>query len=304
MTPPRRVTLAIVLTGVLLAGGALLFKARESTGFFAPRNLLSRFPAGDSIVLSIDVALLRRAALLGSAQSKMATEPEYRQFVDGTGFDFERDLDSVVASFSPRGTYFIARGRFNWTKLRDYTARQGGSCYDQLCRVQGSRADRHISFLPLRDDALALAVSTNDLAATQLTKVSDPISTPLPTAPAWVSIPGSALRAPDALPPGMRLTFSGLRNADRVLITFEASPRGIEANMEAQCRNAESAGVLLSQLRNATTLLKEDLRSDRQIQGDDLAATLSSGSFQQQGNTVLGRWPVDKGLIEALTRGI
>jgi hypothetical protein len=305
MAPPRRVTLGIVLAGVLLAGGALLFKARETSGFFAPRNLLSRFPAGDSVVVSIDVSLLRRAGLLGAAKSsKMAAEPEYKQFVDGTGFDFERDLDTVVASFSSSGTYFIARGRFNWSKLRDYAVHSGGSCYDELCRVQGSKPERHISFLPLRDDAIALAVSSNDLAATRLTKTSDPIATPLPSAPAWISIPGAALRGEDALPPGLRVTFSALQNASRVLLTFDASTKGVEADMEAECGTAENAGILLSQLQNATTLLKDAVHRDQQIQGDELAATLAAGTFERTGTKVVGKWPVEKSLIDSLTAGI
>ena len=131
----------------------------------------------------------------------MALEPDYKQFVEGTGFDYKRDLDSVTASFSRSGNYFIARGRFHWAKLRDYAVRQGGSCYQDLCRVQGSRPDRHISFLPLRNDAIALAVSTNDLAATLLTKTGQPVTAAIPAAPVWISVPGAELRRQDALPP-------------------------------------------------------------------------------------------------------
>ena len=86
---------------------------------------LSRFPAEEGVVASIDVAALRRAGLL--ADSKTPLEPEYRQFLEGTGFDYRRDLDSVLASFSKGGNFFIARGHLNWTKLREYAARQGGS---------------------------------------------------------------------------------------------------------------------------------------------------------------------------------
>jgi len=300
--PPRRVTLGVILAGVLLAGGGLWFKARDSSGFFEPRVLLSRFPPGDSVVLSVDVALLRRVGLLGA--SKMTSEPEYRQFVEGTGFDYQRDLDSVVASFSTSGNYFIVRGRFNWPKLRDYAARQGGSCYRDLCRVQGSRPERHISFLPLRNDAMALAVSSNDLAATRLSKTGDPLSSSISTAPVWISIPGAALRGEEALPAGLRVTFSALQSADRVLVTLGASTKGVEAHMEADCRTADNAGILLSQLRTATALLKEAGRRDKQIQSDELASTLSGGTFDQSGTKVDGKWPVGKGLIDALTAGI
>ena len=49
--------------------------------------------------------------------------------------------------------------------------------------MQGSTPERRISFLPLRDDIMALAVSTDDLAATRLTKTGAPVNTPLPQRP-------------------------------------------------------------------------------------------------------------------------
>jgi hypothetical protein len=294
----KRTALAAVLAIGLAAGAVSWYRAHERSRFFEPRLLLSRFPASDSIVISVDAELLRHAGVLGA--SKMASEPEYQQFVAGTGFDYTRDLDSVVASLSSSGNYFIARGRFNWAKLRDYATRQGGTCYQDLCRVQGSTPERHISFLPLRDDAIAIAVSTSDMAATRLTKTADPIATPLPSAPAWISIPGAALRAPDALPPALRMTFSGLQRADRVLVTFGAS----EAHMEADCRNNENAGVLLSQLRNSTAILKEAMGRDPRMKTDDLAVTLASGTFDETGPKVNGKWPLGKSLIDALTAGI
>jgi hypothetical protein len=304
----KRTALAAVLAIGLLAGAVFWYRAHERSRFFEPRLLLSRFPASDSIVISIDAALLRRAGVLGA--SKMASEPDYQQFVAGTGFDYTRDLDSVVASLSASGNYFIARGRFDWPKLRDYAAHQGGTCYQDLCRVQGSTPERHISFLPLRDDAIAIAVSPSDMAATRLSKTADPITTPLPSAPAWISIPGAALRAPDALPPALRMTFSGLQRADRVLVTFGASANGgitganLEAHMEADCRTNENAGVLLSQLRNSTAILKDAMGRDPRMKTDDLAVTLASGTFDETGPKVNGKWPLGKGLIDALTAGI
>ncbi len=131
--------------------------------------------------MSIDVRQLCGRAEPARRIEDSRFESDYkRSFFDGTGFDYKRDLDSVVASFSGAGNFFIARGRFDWAKLRAYAVREGGSCYKDLCRIQGSKPERHISFLPLRDDAIALAVSTNDLAATQLTKTGQPITAAIP----------------------------------------------------------------------------------------------------------------------------
>ncbi len=298
-----RRTLAILLASVaLVAGGAAWFRIYSSRAFFDTRVLLSRFPAADALVMSVDFATLRRAGLLG--ESKMALEPEYKRFLEGTGFDFKRDLDSVVASFSRTGNFFIARGRFDWKKLREYAAHQGGSCYQELCRVQGSTPERHISFLPLRGDAIALAVSTDDLAATRLTKAGQPVTASLPSAPVWISVPGAELRRQDALPPGLRLMLSALTSADRVIVTLGPASQGIEAHLEATCRTQDDAKVLASQLRTTTAILKEALARDKKAAEDEVATMLTAGRFDQTGRRVIGNWPVRRSLLDALTAGI
>jgi hypothetical protein len=301
--PRRRVTLTLVLAAVSLTGLALAWlNWRDSREFFDPHVLLSRFPVEDSTVLSVDVALLRGAGFL--TNSKTPLEPEYKQFVDGTGFDYRRDLDLLVASFSGSGSYFIARGRFDWNKLRAYAASQGGSCYQQLCRVQGSTPERHISFLPLRDDVLALAVSTDDLAASRLTKTGQRVAAQLPSAPAWLSIPGAALRQTGAVPVGVRVVFSALINADRVVITLVPAAHGIEAKMDASCRSADDARVLASQLRTTTRMIKESLAANKQTQQDDLARMLAGGSFDETERRVTGKWPLDRHIFDTLTEGL
>jgi hypothetical protein len=301
----KPIAIAALLAGLLLASGLAGFKIHARRAFFDQRVLLSRFPAEDALAMSIDIAGLRRTGLL--AESKIALEPDYKQFLEGTGFDYKRDLDSVVASFSHSGNFFIARGRFNWTKLRDYAVREGGSCYQDLCRVQGSRPDRHISFLPLRYDAIALAVSTDDLAAARLTKTGQPVTAPLPTAPIWMSVPGAELRRQNSLPPGMHLMLSALTGADRIVITLGPGAMGIEAHLEATCRTQDDARMLASRLRSTTALLKEALARDKKAVNDEdaeVGTLLTAGSFEQTDRRVNGRWPVRKSLLDALTAGI
>jgi hypothetical protein len=302
----KPIAMATLLAGLLLAGGVIAYRIHSQRAFFDQHVLLSRFPAEDALAMSVDFAALRKAGLLDETpgQPKIPLEPEYKQFLDGTGFDYKRDLDSVVASFSHSGNFFIARGRFHWAKLREYAVRGGGSCYQDLCRMQGSRPERHISFLPLRDDAIALAVSTNDLAATMLTKTGLPVTAAIPAAPAWISVPGAELRRQDALPPEMHLMLSALTSADRVIITLGTAGSGIEAHMEATCRTQDDARILASQLRTATALFKEALARDKKVADDEVAMLLTSGSFDQTDRRVTGRWPVRKGLLDALTAGI
>jgi hypothetical protein len=284
------------------AGGLAFFNVRRANAFFEPHALLARFPQEEAAVLSVDIDLLRRTGFLTG--SKAPLEADYKQFLEGTGFDYRRDLDYLVASFSDKGNFFIAHGRFNWSKMRAYTAKQGGSCYQQLFRVQGSTPDRHISFLPLRDDAIALAVSTNDLAVSALTTPGPPVTTVLPTAPVWFSIPGAELRKPNTFPANLRLMLSALQTVDRVTLTIGPTTSGLEARLETICRTPGDAGVLTSQLRVTTANLKDAVSHDKDAQHDELASTLSTGSFDQSDRKVVGRWPIRKGLLESLTDGI
>jgi hypothetical protein len=293
---------AAALLIAVAAAGAYGWRVREARAFFDPSSLFSRFPAGDATALSIDFATLRKAGLLN--ESKGALEAEYKAFLDGTGFDYRRDLDLVAASFSPAGNYFIARGRFDWQKLHDYALKQGGSCYQQLCRMTGSRPDRHISFLPLRPDTIGIAVGSDDLAVSRLTSAGPPIATKLPEAPVWLSVPGAALRAQDAVPPGIRLMLSAMNGAERVTLTISASGGQPEARLETTCHTLSEAQMLISQLRSTTSLVKDALPKDAAMRDDELARTLSAGIFEQNGPKVTGRWPVSKNLIDSITSGM
>lgn len=301
MPPRRRVTQAVVAAAILLAGVFLVLKWRDSRTFFDPAVLLSRFPVEEAAVLSADVALLRQGGFLPA--STAAPEPEYKQFLDDTGFDYRRDLDLVAASFSATGTYIIARGHFDWPKLEAYAKRQGGNCYQRLCRMQGSKPERRISFLPLRDDTIALAVSTDDLAASRLENPGPKVTAKLPTDPVWLSVPGAFLRHRDALPTSLRVTLSGIINADRLVFTVGTAGQAIELRMQALCGSLDDARILSSQLRSNTTLLKEALAKGAAAH-DDLALTLAGGAFDQAEKLVTGKWPISRALLDSLISGL
>ena len=298
----RHITLGIVFAGVLLAAVAIGLKWRDSKEFSDLHSVLARFPVEDAVVVNIDFAAVRNAGLLTA--SDVPLEPEYKQFLDSTGFDYRKDLEHVTASFSKSGNFFIARGRFDWQKLRDYAAHQGGSCYQDLCRMQGSRPERRISFLPLQPDTMALAVSTDDLAANRLTNPGKPLTAALPSAPVWVSVPGSALRESAAMPPGLGLMLSALKSADRLVVTVTPDGNGLAAKMEATCQTSDDARVLASQLRVVTAKLKTALQVDKEAQQDELVKVLVGGTFEDKGTRVNGQWPFSKALISSLTSGI
>src|SRR5579871_4644163 len=101
---------------VLLCIGAIWLTAhRRARTIDTPAGLLMRLPGKDAVILSIDFAALRRAGLLDLlARSKTPEEPEYKQFVNKTDFDYTQDLDLALASFHSTGKFFLLRGRFHW----------------------------------------------------------------------------------------------------------------------------------------------------------------------------------------------
>ena len=268
-------------------------------------DLLRRLPMDNATVLQIDVAALRTAGLLKAfARGKGAIEPEYQAFLTGTGFEYERDLDLALASFGPSGTFLILKGRFDWPKLEAYAGNNGGSCFHQLCRMPGSVPERRISYLPLTPNVMAMAVSTNDLAASQMTKEPPATSTrQVPAEPVWLSVPGNALRANTALPPATRIFTAALGASEQVLFTLGPAGQAYEAKLTATCKSAEDARVMTVQLTKLTEMLKGFLGKAKGAGGQDLGGFVAGGMFTQTGTKVLGLWPVRRELLDSLAGG-
>jgi hypothetical protein len=286
----RILTYAIVSTG-LIALAIGLWKAREDRF-----DALAHLPSADATIASIDFTALRRAGLLKIFAGKPESEePEYLSFVRSTGFDYQKDLDSVTASFGPDATYFIVRGRFDWARLESFAKSSGGGCYERLCHLPGSVPERRISFLPLRSNIMALAVSTDDLAAERL-RDTTPSSAPVLKDPIWVSIPSAALKRTASMAPALRLFAATVAGANRVTLTLGPKADGdYVARLEAICDSAQSARTIQSQLTEVTKTLKSS---------DGLTGVLLTGTFQQSNQKVFGYWPIRKGIVENLAGGM
>ncbi|MDQ6676909.1 MAG: hypothetical protein M3Z09_06410 [Acidobacteriota bacterium] len=264
-------------------------------------ELLRRLPAEDATLVGIDVDALRRGGILKLLElSKQAAEPEYLAFLNGTGFDYQRDLDLVLASFTPAGAFMVLRGRFDWPKLEAYAKGNGGSCYNKLCRMPGSVPERRISFLPVSNTVMALAVSTDDLAASRITKPGPARLAEVPAQPVWLNVPGSVLRKSSILPPATRIFAAALGASDQVTATLGPAPDGgYEAKLTANCRTAEDAHRISAQMTSLTGMLKSLVGRSKK---EDLASVLAAGAFSQTGTNMNGYWTVPKGLLESLAQ--
>jgi hypothetical protein len=276
---------------------------RVSSPYDAAR-LISTLPVEHATVVYLDTGQLRRSGLLEVlAGSKAIEEPDYRKFVDDTGFDYRTDLDAIAAAFVENRFYATLRGRFRWQQLTTYAESQGGECHYSVCTMPGSSPDRNISFYPLKSDVLALAVSTDPRAVASIVS-GGKAKIPVPLDPVWISVPSASFNRLDGFPAGTRAFLSPLAHADKIV--FAAGPQGdrLQLRLEVACPTPEAAADLVKEFSSVTGLLKSMIEREHMTPNPrDLSGVLVAGTFEQRQSTVIGIWPVERGFIEALASG-
>jgi hypothetical protein len=267
--------------------------------------MLKRMPAESGVVVYLDFAALRRSGILELLSgSPAAQDPEYREFVRKTEFDYKRDLDAALLAFAPNEKFFLLKGRFDWKSLRTYVKEENGDCYNSLCRMEGSAPDRKISFFPVQSGVMALAVSRDDSAVLRLSSRRASADLETPDAPVWLSISASVLKSDDDVPDGARMFARNIERAETVTLAFLPEGDRLAAKLNVRCRNGQDASELASELAHTTNLLRDMIASEHQNPGSaGLSGVLTSGSFHAEGRRVLGYWPIERSLIEGLLSG-
>jgi hypothetical protein len=139
-----RKTLIIAGASVLFAlgGAALVYSGRQVGDAENSRvpELLSALPAGAPAVVYIDLAAIRASTIYQQRQNHgpiAVPNQEYADFVQSTGFDFEKDLDRAAIASWPAGLaqgqdqsgkpkmIVIADGRFDHRKIHEYAVQKG-----------------------------------------------------------------------------------------------------------------------------------------------------------------------------------
>ena len=192
-----------LLVIVLCAAGLIVTQRHYASRVIGATDLVQYLPPDQAVHAYVDVNLLRSAGLLDLlAGSKAAEEPDYRRFIDQTGFDYRTDLDAVAAAFVHGDTYIVARGRFQWKRLNDYAREQGGNCRNIDCTMPASTPGRHISFYPIRSSILALAVSKEERGIDMIGPKQWHNPPNLPPDPVWISAPSYMFGDTESLPAG------------------------------------------------------------------------------------------------------
>ena len=295
----------LVLSVAVLCGGAvggvIWYRSRP----LSTAAMYRRMDPNDNVVFYIDFNTLRRSGILQRLMgSKDVEDADYRRFVEKIGFDYKEHLDSAMVEFANTGKFMLVRGQFDWRKLAAYAKEQRGSCYAMICRMPGSAPERQISFFPVQNTVMALAVSPNDNAVHRLTDQPGGPDIEMPKEPIWLSIPGPVLRSGRNLPAGTRSFTRSIEHADRVVLTLNAEDGRYAAKMEIQCTTEGEATEVAGQLRQATATLRDLIaRENLKPNPADLSGVLASGEFRTEGVRAIGRWWIEDSFLDNVWSG-
>ena len=295
-----------------MCAGAVIFAWFRQTRAFSAVEMLECLPPDQATHVYVDFAALRKGGILQLiAGNKAAEDPEYQKFVSQTGFDYSKDLDAAAVAFFHGSEYFTLRGRFAWAKLAEYARAEGGSCSgsggNAVCTMPASTPDRHISYSMLRSNVLAMAVSPEEHGVNMIGPNQWKNPPHLPAEPVWISAPSFVFSNVENLPTGTHSFLSPLAQADQV--TFAVGPEGantqrLQIRLEVSCPTPEVAATMAAQLTKTTELLKNMLNRDHmKPNSNDLSGVLVAGNFEQHDKSVIGKWPIERGFVEALAAG-
>ena len=168
-----RKSLIILVVGLALCLALLAgyLRWRSSDSLAARQEQLLLIPADSNAVIFIDLAQIRSSPFLLQLLAwapNPTPESDYAQFVQATGFDYERDLDRFAVAISRQGSssnaVVIADGRFDRKKIEAYGGKFGAlksSSGKTIYAVPMGGPSRTAFFTFLRDDRV---VWSNDAA--------------------------------------------------------------------------------------------------------------------------------------------
>ncbi len=132
MSKSKQLLTAVVTMAALLAAGFAYLRWKSGDSLGGRAELLAQMPADAGAVIFLDAAQLRSSAFLAQLLAWAPTpapDADYAQFVQATGFAYERDLDRLAIAISNQttnaGIFAVAEGRFDRKKIEEYASRSG-----------------------------------------------------------------------------------------------------------------------------------------------------------------------------------
>lgn len=293
----------LALAGVIAAAGVFFLLRWQRTP--SPGELYARIPQDGRVITFIDVRVLRMGGILDllAGGKSGPEEPDYRQFVADTGFNYKRDLDQLLIASVKGETHAWLNGRFDYSKLEAYARKQGGACASGVCRLSGSTPGRYLSFSRYRAHTIAFASSADPEAVKRL--LAEPSALPqpsLPPQPVWFVLPTAVLKDESLLPTGTHTFATALTDAQRVTLALGPREQRFEAFLDVSYQNPDQARQAMRELQAATTLLQRMIAREHKEPNDrDLSGILTKGEFRAEGARLSGKWPIERAFLESLT---
>ncbi len=269
-------------------------------------TLAGYLPDDTSVIVSMNVEALRSSGVLNSLVGEPGgEEPDYRLFVEMTGFDYRQHLDHVLVGFRGETTYVLASGRYDWDAMRRYAQQTGGSCNNSFCQMRSSDGERHISFVPVRGGAIALASGPKQWAVWDLSPERSPnLPEDWVKKPVLISVSQETLRHSERMPEGVRPWLRLLNGAEGVVVTVSADGiAGWQMQMQVRCARPADSERIETQLAAATIQLRSGSGGAGQAVPGSLTSLLAAGTFSRTDTGVQGRWPVNMEFLEMLAGG-
>jgi len=240
-------------------------------------------PAGAPTLIYVDLAALRQSAFY---QHRRAVSPnvvpdnDYKDFVQATGFDFEKDLDRVVIPAWPESvpgehkkSAAVAEGRFDRKKIRDYVQRGGRIEHQEghdVLLFQGSKSSEWNSLTFLNDHTVALVQGPSiaqGLGSSSSAPSGDPIRERVThVAGADIFLITRMPAIPDNFGAGV-LQSASVANLIRSVqwLTLAARPEGdnLLVSLESECSTDTDARQLQSGLETLRLFAQAGLATQR-----------------------------------------
>src|SRR5579863_5541780 len=125
-------------------------------------ELLSLMPASASAVVYVDLQALRNSPFLAGLFAwapRPSVDADYAEFVQATGFNYERDLDNLAIGIwngAKEISFFaLADGRFDRKKITTYAMQSGTRTTErgrEIFSATMSGSTRRISLAFMKDD--------------------------------------------------------------------------------------------------------------------------------------------------------
>jgi hypothetical protein len=281
------VALAAVATAAALYVGGLRGDAAHAS---PSPELLSAIPAGAPMLVYIDLAAIRASSFYQHRPNRgpiTVPDANYTNFIQATGFDFEKDLDSIAIASWPQSlaqeqkkTVVLAEGRFDRQKIHDYAMKNGKLDRQQgrdVFLFSGRDANDWNSLVFLDDHRIAMVQGSSiaPVLATNNANSSDPVrERAARVAGAAVFAIGRVPAVPDNFAPGgmQSAQLAGLIRSVQ-WVTLAARPEGenLRVSLEGECRTDSDARQLQSALETLRVLGQAGLESPKTRQSMDPA---------------------------------